>query len=71
MDKHINGLRLIEDPICAVTWLLKQLPLETCATYLALLLAHAAEQGTLSQEEYSRLRTLVDDILSDEIYRAA
>jgi hypothetical protein len=71
MDKPIHSLRLIEDPVCAVTWLLKQLPLETCATYLALLLAHAAERGTLPPEEYSRLSALVDDILSNEIYRAA
>ena len=71
MDKPNFTLRLIEDPVCAVTWILKQLPLETCATYLALILAYAAEHGTVNAEEYMRIKQLVDDILSDEIYRAA
>jgi hypothetical protein len=71
MTNNNPPLRLIEDPACAVNWILKQFPLETCATYLALILAYSAEKGTVSPEDYSRIKSLIDDILSDEIYRAA
>jgi hypothetical protein len=71
MDKSIYSLRLIEDPVCAVSWMLKQLPLETCATCLALLLADAVERGTVSPDDYARIKRLVDEILCDESYRAA
>jgi hypothetical protein len=71
MDKSIHSLRLLEDPVRAVTWMLKQLPLDTGATCLALILAEAVACGTVSSDEYARIKRLVDDILSDEIYRAA
>jgi hypothetical protein len=71
MSQDKKTFLLIEDPIRAATWMLKQLPLETCATYLALLLAHGNECGIVPPEDYVRIKNLADDILSDKIYRAA
>jgi hypothetical protein len=71
MSNNNPNLRLIEDPACAVIWILNQLPPETCVTYLGLVLAYSVEKGITSLEEYSRIKSLVDDILSDEVHRAA
>lgn len=66
-----SHLKLIDDPSAGVIWILRQLPLEVSASYLALLLAHAIEHKTISAQDRARISELLESILSDHSYRVA
>jgi hypothetical protein len=71
MTQHRPQLRLVDDPVANVLWLLNRLPIEVAASYLALLYAYAVEREMLSEDAQARISTLLEQILSDKIHRAA
>lgn len=65
------NLKLMDDPVVGILWMLRQLPVETSADYLALLLAYAVEHQLISEPDRIRITGLLEQISSDVNYRAA
>lgn len=66
-----HSLRLVDDPVYAIVWMLRQMPPDVAASYLALIAGAAAYSELISNEEHARLRRLVEEALSNPLHRAA
>jgi lauroyl/myristoyl acyltransferase len=71
VQKSNHSLHIVDDPIYAILWMLRQMPLDVAATYLALIAGTAAYSELISEEEHARLLRLVEEAFSNPQHRAA
>ena len=55
MEPTRHFLRLVDDPVGSILWMLRRLPLERTAAYLALISQQAGRLGLVSGEDKARI----------------
>ena len=62
MEPTRHFLRLVDDPVGSILWMLQRLPLERTAAYLALISQQAGRLGLVSEEDRARIDALLDQL---------
>ena len=71
MGKNRRYLRLVDDPVARILWMLRNMPLESTLFYLDLITGQAARLSLLSVEDRNRIAALLLRIPISRLDKAA